>query len=135
MQALVLACSFGLLILVARLHKQANHAPLSALCVACAVISAILVGYSTNTYDLSLLIVPLAVVADYCVRLSPSERSVRLGLILPVIPLLISPLWFYLWMSWERINLIAVFLVWWLFAIRTEIRRTNPNEAMAISVS
>jgi hypothetical protein len=36
---------------------------------------------------------------------------------------LMSPLWFLLWMRWERIDLIAVFLLWWSFAIGTEIRR------------
>jgi hypothetical protein len=128
---LVLACSLGVLILVARLGKQASDVRLPALCLSCAVIAAILTGYSTNTYDLSLLLVPLAVVADYYMRLSPVERKASAGIIFPILPLLISPVWFYLWMGWERINLIALFLVWWLFAIRKEILRKNAHEVPA----
>ncbi|MGH9497036.1 MAG: glycosyltransferase family 87 protein [Candidatus Sulfotelmatobacter sp.] len=135
MQALVLVFSGALLLQVAGLRKHAEGAHVSGLFFAGTVISSILVGFSTNTYDLSLLIVPLSLLADYCIRLSPSERSVKWGLILPVIPLLISPLWFYLWMGWERINLIAIFLLWWLFAIRKELLRTNVTEAIPIAAS
>jgi hypothetical protein len=120
-KAVVLVASAVLLIAVAGLRARLKTISNSGLFVACGVISAVLVGFSTNTYDLSLLILSLALVADYYVRLPAGERRDKLGLILPVVPLLISPLWFYLWMRWERINLIAFFLVWWLIALRSEI--------------
>jgi hypothetical protein len=45
------------------------------------------------------------------------------GLLLPIVPLLISPFWFLLGMYWQNFNLIAIFLLWWLIALRTELLR------------
>jgi hypothetical protein len=126
-QGLVLACAAALLIVVGRLRRQSQDANLANLCGACAVISALLVGYNTNTYDLSLLVLSLVLVADYWWREFSKKRKTNLSLILPAAPLLISPLWFFLWLRWERINLIAIFLVWWVYAIRKEILRATAN--------
>jgi len=122
-EAAVAICSIGVVAAIAWLRGIRQDSRLLRLGIASAVIAALLVGYSTNTYDLSLLIVPLALVADYCERESPDRPLLKNRLTLPALPLLISPLWFFLWMRWERIHLIAIFLLWWLFAIRREIVR------------
>ena len=54
------ACTAALLILVARMRGLANDKRLFRLGIACAVIAALLAGFSTNSYDLSLLMLPLA---------------------------------------------------------------------------
>ncbi len=113
------AGSAALLIVAATLQKHARDKSLFRLCFGAVVITALLVGYSTNTYDLSLLVLPLAVMVNW--RLE-SPRDWR-GLLAPAVPLLISPLWFFLWMRWQRINLMALFLLWWLFALIAEVRR------------
>jgi hypothetical protein len=123
-QIIVLICSAGVWISVARLRAVVNSKASANLAIACAVVAALLVGYNTNTYDLSLLIVPLAIAADDVDRKSQSGDS-RRRLLWPTLPLLFSPLWFYLWLRWERINLIAIFLLWWLFELRREILRSN----------
>ncbi len=133
--AAALAASVALLSVVARLGKAAGRNELLGLCFGCAVIGALLVGYGTNTYDLSLLIVCLAAVTDYCARRDREHGGFRWPLLLPAIPLLVSPLWFFLWLRWERINVIAIFLLWWLFAIRAEVLRASRNETFAPSVS
>src|SRR5579862_928286 len=115
----VLAASTALVLAVIR-FCAANREPFLQLGFSCAVITALLVGYSTNTYDLSLLVMPLALSVSYYLR----EKS-RPNILLPAIPLMISPVWFFLWMRWERINLIALCLLWWLWAIHHEIRRTR----------
>lgn len=115
-----LIAAAGLLIAVAWLRKFTDDPRLFKLCFACAVTASVLAGYSTNTYDLSLLIVPLVLVVDYV-----AEKTWKSSLLVPVIPLLISPLWFFLWLRWERINVMAFFLIWWLLAIRGEIVRTK----------
>ena len=115
----VAAGSVTLLMILAPLRKYARSQGLFRLCFACAVIAALLVGYSTNSYDLSLLVLPLAMIAN-CLLEDPLYRKTLLA---PVIPLLVSPLWFFLWMRWQRINLMALFLLWWLFALITEVRR------------
>jgi hypothetical protein len=113
--------SAGLLIAVARMRKLARHPELFKLCLACAVITAALVGYNTNTYDLSVLILPLAVLADHCLSALSGGRRVRAAVFVPVVPLLASPLWFFLWLGWGRTSLMAIFLLWWLYAVRQEI--------------
>jgi len=123
-QLAVLACTLLLLATMARVKRAAGDPRLLKLCCACAVITAVLSGYSTNSYDLSLLILPLALLTDYCANKNPAAWRNLIG---PAIPLLISPLWFFLWMGWERLNLMAVFLVWWLLAIRGEILRVTEN--------
>jgi len=118
---LVLACSGALLIFVASLRRLIDRSESLKLGIAVAIIAALLTGYSTNTYDLSLLLLSLALIAEYCrIELQGQARR-QLSLVLPVLPLLISPLWFLLWMKWSRINVIAVFLLWWLYAIEKEI--------------
>ena len=42
------------------------------------------------------------------------------AILAPALPLLVSPLWFFLWMRWHRINVMALFLLWWLFAMMAE---------------
>jgi len=123
-----LISAVGLLIAVAGLRKFTDDGRLFRLCFACAVIASVLAGYSTNTYDLSLLIVPLVLVADFV-----TENRTEWNILQPVIPVLISPLWFFLWLRWERINVMAFFLVWWLFAIRGEIVRRRTVEEPAAS--
>jgi Glycosyltransferase family 87 len=121
MHAVVSIGSAVLLMMVARLRKHAQHGVMFRLCFASAVIAALLVGYSTNSYDLSLLVVPVAVIANYRLE-GPLDLK---PLLIPAIPLLISPLWFFLWMRWQRINLMALFLLWFLFALIAEVRRLS----------
>jgi hypothetical protein len=116
---LVVVVSAALLVVVAALRKHAREKGLSRLCFAAAVIVALLAGYSTNSYDLSMLVLPLAVIVNWRLE-SPLEGK---SLLVPAIPLFISPLWFFLWMRWQRINLMALFLLWWLFALIAEVRR------------
>jgi hypothetical protein len=123
----VLAVSALLLIVVARMRNRANDRNLLALAFACAVITAVLVGYNTGSYDLSLLVLPIALVADYCLGGFEGLPGATTRLVLPAVPLLLSPLWFLLWRRWERMNLMAIFLLWWLYAIRRETLRVAEN--------
>lgn len=113
------AGSAALLMIVASLRKYARDEALFRLCFAGAVMTALLVGWSTNSYDLSLLVVPLAVIMN-CGFERPLDGK---SLIAAAVPLLISPLWFFLWMRWQRINLMALFLLCWLFVLIAEVRR------------
>jgi hypothetical protein len=125
---LVAAGSAGLLMVVVRMRHLASERRLFRLCFACAVIVSVLVGYNTNAHDLSLLVLPLVLFGDHCVAVASRWPLERTGMVVPIVPLLISPLWFFLWMRWEQINLMAVFLLWWLFAIRQEVLRIRRNE-------
>ena len=116
--AIVLILSAGLVIVVARMKNLAQQPRFFNLCFACAILGSVLVGYNTSTYDLALLVLPLAVMLREELT-GPIPR----GLLLPIVPLLISPFWFLLGMYWQNFNLIAIFLLWWLIALRTELLR------------
>jgi len=128
LQLAVLALSIGVVIMVARMKKAANDPRFFNLSFACAVVAALLVGYNTSTYDLCLLVLPLALVARYCYRELPQRREEFVALLSPVLPLLVSPLWFLVGIYWQKFNLVAIFLVWWLYAMRNEMLR---NRAVA----
>ncbi len=114
----VLILSGGLVILVARMKNLAREPSFFDSCFGCAILAALLVGYNTSTYDLALLALPLAVILR-------EELTGRMPahLLPPIVPLLISPLWFLIGMYWLNFNLIAIFLLWWLFAMRYEVLR------------
>jgi hypothetical protein len=128
----VAVLSVGLLVVVARLRPAGNQGPVFRLSFCCAVIAALLVGYSTNSYDLSWLVLPLAVIAGECVE---RNQACKVGLVIPAVPLLVSPLWFLLAVKWERLNLIAVLLLWWMFAIRQRMLRMRSNVGAVTPVS
>ena len=117
---LAVAGSVALLVMAARM-KARVHGQLH-LRLACAVIAAVTISYNTNTYDLALLILPLALVVNYGLSAPDPAQTLR-RLLLPASPLLVSPLWFFLWIYWARTNLMAIFLLWWFYAIWRESQR------------
>jgi Glycosyltransferase family 87 len=135
MRWMALAASAGLFALVAFMKDMARDARTFRLCLACAVITALSVSFNTNSYDLSLLILPLALLLDYAHTLrGPNAIEALKSLLLPALPLLISPLWFFFWLRWERTNLMAIFLLWWVFAIRRESLRSTAVAAGSSSL-
>jgi hypothetical protein len=135
-QVLVVTGSLALLIATMRMNHKKRERESFRLCFACAVIAAVLLGYSTNTYDLCLLILPLALVADYRMTSPPDNSwSTAIG-IFPAVVISLSPVWFFLWMRWERINLMAFFLLWWFFAIRNEVLglQSRPESTRRLAV-
>lgn len=117
-----LTVSASLWIVLAFMKKQANRPELFNLCMACAIIGALLISYNTNTYDLSLLVLPAALLLNHCF-LSVDPRRMLNAMFLPAAPLFLSPLWFFLWLHWMRTNLMAVFLLGWCYVIWREVQR------------
>lgn len=122
---IVVILSTALLMLVARMKRFALRPESFDLCFACAVLASVLVGFNTSTYDLALLVLPLAVM----LRLQLTG-NMPASLLLPIVPLLISPLWFIIGMYWLNFNLIAVFLLWWLFAMHNLLRTLAGTPAL-----
>jgi uncharacterized membrane protein len=141
-QLIALVASVGLVIAVARIRNVAedrepgqvpdreNDRRFFRLSFACAVITAVLVSYLANPHDLCLLVLPLALLADYCAARWSERRAVR-ALLVPAVPLLISPVWIFLWMQWGKLNLVVIPLLWWIYAIRRELLRLRSNEVSA----
>jgi len=132
LRLVALAGSAALLIVVVRMRGLANDARFFRLSFACAVVTALLVSYLTNTHDLCLLALPLALLADHCAA-HWSERQAMKALLISSAPLLISPLWILVWIRWGRLNLIAILLLWWIYAIRRELLRLKGNAVSALA--
>ena len=86
-----------------------------------AIAVAVLVSWHTNAHDLSLLVLPLVLTADYCQRTLAQEPRRKLFLLLPVLPVLISPLWIVLWLVAGAVNLMAIPFLWWVWEIGNEL--------------
>ena len=80
-----------------------------------------LIAWQTNMHDLSLLVLPLVLIVDYCLSVLAQEPRRRLFLLLPVLPVLISPLWIVFWLVGGAVNLMAIPLLWWVWEISKEI--------------
>jgi len=88
-----------------------------------------LIAWQTNSHDLSLLVLPLVLITDYCLRAMTQAPDITLALLHPVVPLLISPLWMVLWLVSAKVNLIAIPLVWWTWKIGQELSRDRASAA------
>jgi len=78
-----------------------------------AILVSVLIAWQTNSHDLSLLLLPLVLIADYSFSAMPQRSRHNFVLLLPAVPLLISPLWLILWLVNAKVNLIAIPLLWW----------------------
>ena len=121
LQIAVIAASLALLTIAVRLRPAAAAGEDLRLCFSCAVIASVLLGYCTNTYDLALLILPLGLVVDYWLTTPRHDMWSRAMAIFPAAVICLSPVWFFLWMRWEKINLMGFLLLWWFFAVRNEV--------------
>jgi len=86
-----------------------------------------LVAWQTNMHDLSLLVLPLVLIGDYCFDALAREPGRKSALLFPILPLLVSPLWIVLWLAGSALNLIAVPLLWWVWQIGKEISRARSS--------
>jgi hypothetical protein len=134
-RTVILLSSAALILTVTRFQRFSAGRKSRRLCIASAVITAVLVAYSTNTYDLCLLIPALAIIAEYVIAESPRPMTLKnLGFVVPIFFLCLSPLWFFLWMRWERINLMAIFLLGLILAIRNALSRLGENKRVSQQV-
>jgi hypothetical protein len=133
--AAVLVGSILLLAVAVRMGRFAANGSLGRMAFAFALTAALFVGYSTNTYDLCLLVLPIALATDHSLRESTEPSTQQIALILPILPLLLSSLWFYLWLRWAHINVIAIFIFWWLYVMGKEILRMRARAGAPATVS
>ncbi len=98
-----------------------------------AVVVSTLIAWQTNLHDLCLLILPLVLVTDYCIRsMPPAARS---SVLLPALPVLISPLWMFLWLGIAKVNLMVIPMLWWAWKIGMELARRPGNDGLAGAAS
>ena len=93
-----------------------------------AIVVSGLIAWQTNLHDLSLLVLPLVLLADYCLDAKVQARGMGFALLLPVLPLFVSPLWMPLWVVSGKLNLMVIPLLWWTWKISQEF---SPEPGMA----
>lgn len=119
--AVALVLSVLLFLFAATREREASRAKKLELQFSLAVAVSVLAGWQTNMHDLSLLVLPLVLIADYCLQTLTQEPRRRLLLLLPVLPVLISPLWIVVWLVGGAANLMAIPLLWWVWEIGKEL--------------
>jgi Glycosyltransferase family 87 len=125
--------SVGLLFLAAVKGRSAVDQHKFDLQFSLAVAVSGLVAWHTNIHDLSLLLLPLALITDYCLRMEPPPSAHRFALLFPVLPVLISPLWFVLWLATGTVNLMAIPVLVWTWCIAGELSRNAQTTVRAQS--
>jgi hypothetical protein len=90
------------------------------------VITSILVGYHAFAYDLSLLLLPVAVVFNYWLEHS-AGRAIGFWLFFPIVALFVTPLPMFLepYRGWY--SLVAVVLLLWAWGIAREMAADDPS--------
>ena len=84
-----------------------------------------LTSWHTNAHDLCLLLLPLVLLADYGWTILANFPGRKAALLIPSLPLLISPLWIVLWLENKNINLMAIPLLWSVWQISQEATRAG----------
>jgi hypothetical protein len=130
--ALAVLGSVGVFIFAAWKGSASAHPENFQLQFALAILVSLVTAWHGNSHDHSLLVLPLVLVADYCLHATTQATANRFALLLPVSPLLISPLWIMLWLVGHKVNLIAIPLLWWTWKIAKELSR-NPGSAARVA--
>jgi hypothetical protein len=93
-----------------------------------AVMVAELIGWQTNIHDYALLLLPILLIANNCLRAPPSRA--RWSVLYPLFPILISPLWLLLWLWRGHVNLMAIPLLWCVWNLSVQSAQVEPATAV-----
>ncbi|MGA7505683.1 MAG: glycosyltransferase family 87 protein [Candidatus Sulfotelmatobacter sp.] len=126
---LLVLASVLLLVLAAILGRTNIKPQTLGLQFSLGIAVSILVSGHANAHDYCLLVLAMVLIGDYSLRFAASEPRRTLALFLPVLPILISPLWLALLLAWEHENLMALPLLWWTWSIAKELSRSSPSVA------
>jgi hypothetical protein len=133
--AAVIMLSLLILYLALRSWHSAGRTPENFdLAFSVTLIATILVGYHSFIYDLTVLLIPVAVTLSFVLR-SPIPRRLRNGLIVPAVALFCTPLYLLLWFRLGHPNLMALFLIVWFAALLKTLSRTTPDVVKPALVS
>lgn len=132
-RVVALVASAALLIAVGGMRRTANDQRFFRLTFACAVLASLLVAYNTNAHDLCLLVLPLTLVGDHCAARWSDGKPAK-ALLIPITPLLISPVWIFLWMGLGKLNVMAILLLWWIYAMQREMVKLRSTASASLTV-
>jgi hypothetical protein len=129
--AAVIVLSLLTLYLAHRSWRSAGAVPENFdLAFSVTLIATVLVGYHSFIYDLTVLLIPVAVTLSLVLGSPSIPRRLRNGLIVPVVALFCTPLYLLLWFRLGHPNLMALFLILWFAALLKTLSRTNPPDVL-----
>lgn len=122
---LVLVASVVLLIRAGMLWKPASTGMQFDLGFALCVVVTGLVSYHSFIYDLSLLLVPLWILASHSAMIRRADGWTRFALLTPVLVLMLSPLQIVLVMRYGRASFLVPFLLLWTWGMARLLARVS----------
>ena len=114
--------SMGLKLFAASRWKATNTTAFDLGFCLCVIVT-VLVGYHSFAYDLSLLMLPIALVANHVLESTPIHGWSRITLFGPLFLLFFTPLQMFLYIRNGHYNLMALVLLFWGWRIAGEISR------------
>jgi hypothetical protein len=81
------------------------------------VVMTVLVSYHSFIYDLSLLLLPVAIVVSHFSEVRQCDLWTRIALLAPLCVLLFSPLQMVLALTYYRVGLLAIPLLFWMWGM------------------
>ena len=100
---------------------------------ALAVVSTILVSYHANTYDLSILFLPVLLLTNHLAGADWKPGRSRIALVGPMLLLFVSPLQMLLLQKYGKLSLLAPVLLLWAWGLASEISRIGIPREIAVT--
>ena len=121
--------SIALVIFAASFWKPANSDRQFDLCFSLCVTISVMVGYHAFIYDLSLLLLPLLILANRFREIRQADGYTRLALLVPAGLLFLSPLQAMLVLRSGRVCLLVPVLLVWIWGMARLLAADNPSSA------
>jgi len=130
--ALVVLLSLVLIVYAARNCRVAPQMESFDVRYSLAMVTTVLVSYHVVSYDLSMLLLPVALLSNHLL----SEERRRLGgprvlVVVAIATLYFSPLQLYLSLRYKQFSLMAIVLLLWTWGIAGELRVRSPMDPQA----
>ena len=114
----VIVCSTLTLYVAIRAWRQERSSPAGfELAFSVTLLATVLVGYHSFLYDLSVLLIPVAITLGTLIHGGVASRFVRIASLVAIFALFCTPLYLLLWFRLGHPNLMALFLILWLVAL------------------
>jgi len=124
--AVIAILSLAALLLVARLWRSSDRGELLDLGFSLALLATLLASYHAYEHDLSLLLLPMLLIASRCPPNLPNLRK-RWMLLAPMLVLFLTPLHMVLFFHWDMACLLALVLLLWFWGMVREISQQSRN--------
>ena len=132
-QLVVAVLSVTLLFFASAKWKFAREGTEFDLGFALALVATILVSYHANTYDLSLLFLPVMLLTNHVAGADWKHGWNRITLLGPMLLLFVSPIQMLLLQKYGKLSLLAPVLMIWAWGLASEISRIGrPSEIPVI---